>query len=287
MRFYDPEDIPLGKRLCTTCNKFFDTDNFVFVSEHRGVTFYLDSATGAAHTLLGEKISAARKRKLYPTKNGDPFDTSHTAEGAALPSVLKLPSLPRPANQVNGEHTEPLPPEATKGNDTGEQPSAPSESTPDDRASHYPQPDDWFEGHVKTVDNGFMFLTLTNGDDVFVPYDVVQFPNGHRCVISPGDVVGVRIEPSNKGNSQWIALEVYFQTQHEVPPEPEKGTVLWWVGRHGVVIRECDCRMFVRSHDAQPLDVGDPVIISQYEDSIDPAHPGKIARQIEFAGEPE
>src|ERR1700732_5398414 len=101
MRFYDEEDVPQGKRFCTTCDKFFDTDNFVFVSEHRGVTFYLDSATGAAHTLLGEKISAARKRKLYPTKNGDPLDTPHTGEGAALTSVFKLPRLPTPLHQVN------------------------------------------------------------------------------------------------------------------------------------------------------------------------------------------
>jgi hypothetical protein len=277
VRFYDPEDIPSG-RFCTTCERFISDEGLVFTSEHRGITIYMDSQRGIVHTLLSEKLSNRQRKKRYPVKPSVEtiVYTPALPPPVATPDPSNLPSLPTPANQVNGEHTEPPLPEVVKGNsDTGEQ-FAPLESqTPDDWAMREPQSSDWFEGHVKTVDNGFMFLMLTNGDDVFVPYDVVQFPNGHRCVIRPGDVVGVRIEPSIKGTSQWTALEVYFQTQHEVPPEPEKGTVLWWVGRHGVVIRECDCRMFVRSHDAQPLDVGDPVIISQYEDKHRPGAPGK------------
>jgi hypothetical protein len=289
VRFYDPEDIPSG-RFCITCERFISDEGLVFTSEHRGITIYMDSQRGIVHTLLSEKLSNRQRKKRYPVKPSVEtiVYTPALPPPVATPDPSNLPSLPTPANQVNGEHIEPPPPEVVKGSDTGEQPSVPLESTPDDWAMWEPQPDDWFEGRVKTVDNGFMFLTLTNGDDVFVPYDVVvQFPNGHRCVIRPGDVVGTRIEPSNKGNSQWAATEVYFQTQHEVPPEPESGIILWWKDKLGVVIRECACRMFVRSCDAQPLDVGDRVIISQYEDSIDPARPGRIARQIEFVGEPE
>jgi hypothetical protein len=297
-KFWDEEDIPLGKRFCTTCQRFFNSDNLVYVSEHRGVTFYLDSATGAAHSLLSEKISSIRKQKLFPTK-GSVETIVHTPAlppPVATPDPLNLPSPPSPANQAKGEHIEPSPPTAQpdvplvvmKGNDdVGEQP-APSESeTPDNWAMWEPQNSDWFEGRVKTIDNGYMFLTLTNGDDVFVPYDLVNFPNSHRCVIQPHDVVSVRIEPSIKGTSQWTALEVFFQTQHEVPPEPENGTILWWTDRIGVVVRECGCRMFVRAANSQPFDVGDPVSISEYEDSLDPNRPGKVARQIEFAGEQE
>ena len=232
MRFYDAEDIPQGKRFCTTCSKFLDGDGLVFISEHRGVTFYLDSKTGAAHTLLSEKQSEVRRRKLFPVKS-PPAEIyiSPKAMGAAAPDPLNLPSATVPPNVATETHIEaPQPraphavqPEVEDGNDeTGEQPTAPhqSDETPDNWAMWEPQPDDWFHATVTAVNKGFMFLQLTNRDDVFAPFDIVQFPNNHRCVIQPGDVASVRIEPTTRGTSQWTASEVFFQTQHDVPQEP-------------------------------------------------------------------
>ena len=285
-KFYEKEEIPAG-RFCTTCERFIEADGLAFLSEHRGVTLYLDPKTGTAHTLLTEKQSNIRRAKRYPVK-----PKVETVIYNPVPSATVPPNV---ATETHIEAPQPkaphaVQPEVEDGNDeTGEQPTAPhqSDETPDNWAMWEPQPDDWFHATVTAVNKGFMFLQLTNGDDVFAPFDIVQFPNNHRCVIQPADVASVRIEPTTRGTSQWTASEVFFQTQHEVPPEPEKGTVLWWVGRHGVVIRECDCRMFVRTWEEQPFDVDDEVTIFDYQESIDPAHPGRFAKQIEFAGEPE
>jgi hypothetical protein len=227
-KFYDPEDVPQG-RYCTTCERFIQDDGLVFVKDFsRGRAMVLDEKTGTVHTLLNDKESDVKRKKRYPVKP-PPVETFVYA---TVPSTTS-PDNPAIVRIETAQPGEPLAaqPDVVSGSDTmGSDVPLPAESeTPDDWALWYPTENDWYEAIIKTISPGFMFLTLTNGDEVFTPNSRVQFPSGHHCKVQSGDVVSVRVEPNaNTSSAQWSALEVVIQTQHDVPQEPETGNILWW-----------------------------------------------------------
>lgn len=254
MRFYDAEDIPQGKRFCTTCRKFFDPENFVFLSEHRGVTFYLDSQ-GAAHTLLSERVSANRKRQLYPTKDEESLVIPVVPEREAAPSTENIPSAPLPDNQANGGHTEPSPPEATKGNEA----TGPAVTVDD----WFPNPDDWFTAEVVSAPHAdYSFARLSNGEDVFIHRTFVQ-PGwgGHKC-LREGEQVYVRMEPNtdtnNKQNTPWRAIDASVLLPRE--GTPDVGTIIEWypsTNKGGWVKFPCGCNLKVGLQHPLYVEVGD------------------------------
>jgi len=263
MKFYNLEDVPQGKRYCTTCRRFFDTDNFVYMSASRGVTFYIDEKTGAAHTLLSERVSANRKRQLYPTKDEESLVIPVVPEGARSPSVENIPSAPLPDNQANGGHTEPSPPEVTKGNEETE----PAVTVND----WFPNPEDWFTAEVVTTPHvDYSFARLSNGEDVFIHRTFVQ-PGwaGHKC-LRAGEQVYVRMEPNtdtnNKQNTPWRAIDAAVLLPRE--STPDTGTVIEWyaTGKGGWVKFPCGCNLKVGSYHPLFVEVGDLLQVSKIKE---------------------
>jgi len=247
---------------CTTCDKLVETDEMVMVRDWPGrrgkanVAIFRDGKSGAVHTVLNEMAS-----ERYRPKPQEPETRVVVIPPEAGEAAAPVPEVPPP---------EPMSEQTMVVEDWS------------------PSPEEWFAATVdmKAKNGGFLFLGLSNGEQVFCSIAAVpNRPNGHLCLIQPGDSVTVRITENDHVNTRWKALEAVLQNAYDVPPR-EEATIKWWSEHYGVVIRPCGCHIFVTVRDSISLREGDAVTISGFTESTSEPR-STIATEIEITGSEE
>lgn len=127
-----------------------------------------------------------------------------------------------------------------------------------------PSPDDWFTTVVKlgSAKKEFMFVTLSNGEDVFVSKKTITFAPVHTFCLS-GAEASVRIKPSTRaGATRWMALEVQIAGKPKTFTETAEITT-WYQNETGGYgsgrILPCSCPIMIAWSNDRSLKVGDVV----------------------------
>jgi hypothetical protein len=268
---------------CTLCEKFVDPEGMRQVTQWSGrkhsTSMFLDRKTGTAHELLKEEASEAKRKKIPPPPTPTSIVILKQAGEAPTPNPVENSASITSANPDVEVVTE-TPPIAMA---TEEEPEESGESSNDSSGDFgwLPGEDDWFTATIRKRGPGYIFATLSNSEEVFIPIDAVQnLPNQHQCVVMENDSVQLRMTQNNRegDNIRWLATEAWLVTKY-ITENEEEGHITWWVSNsHGMVERPCGCWIFVVERFTGERN--ERVIVSEFSPSTDPAHPGTCARGI-------
>ena len=128
-----------------------------------------------------------------------------------------------------------------------------------------PQPDEWWSAVVKIVSsNTYLFVTLSNGEDVYVARKTITRAPIHTCAVIHGSEASVRVAPSTVGSgTRWFALELQVdgapssfteiaEITHWKPNAPRSG---YGSGR----LLQCNCPVMIAWARDTDIKVGDIV----------------------------
>jgi hypothetical protein len=248
---------------------------------------FLDRKNSTSHEFLTPEESEKKKSPpLEPTSTfinpaPPPPVPAPTAEETSPAPCLKTNSADE-VEDVTDDASTNLENSCTVEDTSGE--LAPQVESYDDWT---PAAEDWFSATIDFWAPGFLFASLSNDEKVFCSKSTfTNKPHQHDCnnIIRAGDAVQVRMERGNRPNPRdpkWAAIETVFLEDY-ILNEEEAVTIVWWKPDKdiGVVERDCGCRTFVAAPTPYDWRQGDDAVISGWEKSRHPEHPGEIATKI-------